>query len=265
MFGPLCLDQGIKRQRRVRPMAEAEVAVTHGMRLGDAPGPSLRIGGIRDDLVGRDRLGWRRPVQHLRRVPSAEIPGENDAASEELDARICAGHDGLRSSGGALRVADNVHQAGKSRIGLGLLEVYELDLDRVDRRRQLGLGDAGQRDRYLDEEIEVYRVVRQRRLDRAGRGYRAGHGAHGSAQHLAACEVGHRLLRCLCYLGGSAKPQRGFWAARLGTAGPQVPDSHWAFSRMKVKSDGLVGTPSGVALPWQAMQLEESSGMRPWL
>src|ERR1700755_2819566 len=47
---PLPLDKVVERQRFIRPVTEAQFAVTHGVRLCDAPSQTLRIGSGRDDF-----------------------------------------------------------------------------------------------------------------------------------------------------------------------------------------------------------------------
>src|SRR5262249_3551589 len=65
--------------------------------------------------------------------------------------------------------------------------------------------------------------------------------------------------------GVTAKPQLLFADCFPAAGGPHFPFSHWAFSRMKVKSDGVAGTCCVVALPWQDMQLDDARGTLPWL
>src|SRR5437773_5470528 len=92
----------VERQRIMRPITESQLAVAHRVGLRDAPGPALGISGARNDLFRRDRKrsGFRRIValKHLRLVPGAEIPGQDDAAPEIFDGRIGVVHDLFRGS-----------------------------------------------------------------------------------------------------------------------------------------------------------------------
>src|ERR1700751_2959748 len=155
MSPPLPLDEVVERQRFIRPVTEAQFAVAHGMRLCDAPGPSLRIGSWRDDFGVKGRRG-RRLRQHRRLIPGSEIPSQDDAASEIFYFRVFVIHDVVVGTGRVSRIgANNLHQALKCRVALCLLEENSLDLERIARWRQQRHVDAGQRGRELDDLIEV--------------------------------------------------------------------------------------------------------------
>src|SRR6516164_5468996 len=128
---PLRLDEVVERQRFIRPITEARFAVAHGMRLCDAPGPSLRIGSRRDDFGVKGRRG-RRLRQYRWLIPGPEIPSQDDAASEIFYFWVFVVHDVVGGTGRVGRIgANNLHQALKSRVALCLLEVNSLDLERI--------------------------------------------------------------------------------------------------------------------------------------
>src|SRR5262249_12908652 len=99
-----------------------------------------------------------------------------------------------------------------------------------------------------DEQFELGRFVTHRVFGKRRRSDRTRHRAGRNTEHCAAAEIGHTLLpQC-----GAAtlSPHRFDCAAPAVVRGsPQMPFSHCAFSKVKVKSDALAGTWRVAALP----------------